>query len=130
MHFEDEKRFSPEVQSVDNALGGLIKDLLASGEFRGKYLTSSLLHTQGKLPAKRVLLIGLGKRKEFQPDKVRQAIGRAACRVRELGIKSFLTPIPARAMIKGLSASAQVLGKGRFWTLPIHGVPDRVTRRN
>jgi leucyl aminopeptidase len=113
MHFEDEKSLPPELQGVDKALGGLIKDLVASGEFRGRHLTTSLLHTQGKLPAKRVLLIGLGKRKDFQPDKVRQAIGRAACRVRELGIKSFSTPIPARKLIKGsLSASAQALVEG------------------
>ncbi len=112
-HFEDEKSLSPEVQGVDKALGGLIKDLLTSGEFQGKLLTTSLLHTQGKLPARRVLLIGLGKRKEFQPDKVRQAIGRAACRVRELGGKSFSVPIPARQTIKGsLSASTQVLVEG------------------
>jgi len=112
-HFEDEKSLSPEVQGVNKALSGLIKDLLANGEFRGKHLATSLLHTQGKLPARRVLLIGLGKRKEFQPDKVRQAIGRAACRVRELGIKSFSAPIPVRKMIKGsLSASAQVLVEG------------------
>lgn len=112
-HFEDEKKLSPEVQGVDKALGGLISDLLASGEFQGKPLTTSLLHTQGKLPARRILMIGLGKRKEFQPDKVRQAIGRAACRVRDLGIKSFSVPIPASQTTKGsLSASAQVLVEG------------------
>src|SRR5262245_51422827 len=113
MHFEDEKSFSPEIQNVDKALGGLIKDLVASGEFRAKFLTTSLLHTQGKLPAKRVLLIGLGKQKDFQPDRVRQAIGRAAVRVRDLGINSFSAAIPARKTIKGsLSSSAQVLVEG------------------
>jgi leucyl aminopeptidase len=112
-HFEDEKSLPSELQSVDKALGGLIKGLLTSGEFRAKHLETSLLHTQERLPARRILLIGLGKRKEFQPEKVRQAIGRAACRVRELGAKSFLTSIPAGQMIKGsLSAPAQVLVEG------------------
>jgi len=112
-HFEDEKSLSSELRSVDKALGGLIKTLLASGEFRAKHLETSLLHTHDKLPARRILLIGLGKRKEFQPDRVRQAIGRAACRVRELGVKSFATPIPARQTIKGsLSTVAQALVEG------------------
>jgi len=112
-HFEGEKNLSPEVQGVDKALGGLIKGLLASGEFQGKYLSTSLLHSQDKLPARRILLIGLGKHKDFQPDRVRQVMGRAACRVRELGIKSFTASIPARHTLKGsLTASAQVLVEG------------------
>jgi len=42
--------------AVDQALGGLISQAIAQGEFQGKAGTHLLLHTQGKLKAERVLV--------------------------------------------------------------------------
>src|SRR5207248_4193238 len=67
----------------------------------------------GAIPAKRLLLVGLGKEKEFTLDRVRQVAGQAATRVRELGLKSFSSV----ALGAGLSsiddeAAAQALTEG------------------
>ena len=37
--------------AVDGALGGLVRQLIASGEFTGKAGETALLHTRGALPA-------------------------------------------------------------------------------
>ncbi|OQP43211.1 peptidase M17 [Niastella yeongjuensis] len=54
---------------VDDALKGLITGLRASGKFKG-YLYETLLITPapGTMPAKQLLLIGLGDRNKFDPD--------------------------------------------------------------
>ncbi|MGH7230556.1 MAG: leucyl aminopeptidase [Nitrospiraceae bacterium] len=91
-HFEG-AALSDEVAVVDRALQGSLRDLLKSGEFQGKSNQTVLLHTQDKLPAKRVLLVGLGKQKEARLDSVRQAMGTAVKRVRQAGAKSFITSL-------------------------------------
>jgi leucyl aminopeptidase len=92
-HFEDEVGLSGEAAAIDRALHGALCNLLKSGEFQGKSNQTVLLHTQGKLPAKRVLLVGLGKRKEARLDTVRQAMGTAVKRIRQAGAGSFFTPL-------------------------------------
>src|SRR3990167_349786 len=70
-----------EAARVDKALHGLLKDVIKSGEFQGKNNQTVLLHTQGKLAAKRLLLVGLGKKKEARLDTIRQAMGTVTKRV-------------------------------------------------
>ena len=60
-----------------------------------------------------ILLVGLGKEKDFTLDRVRQVAGQAATRVRELGLKTFSSVV----LGAGLSAiddeaAAQALTEG------------------
>ena len=89
--FEGVKTPGGATGAVDKALGGLITDLIASGDFKGKPNELAVLYTQGAIPAKRVMVAGLGKEEEFDLDKVRDAAGTVAQRVRQLGIKSYST---------------------------------------
>ncbi|MFQ5988799.1 MAG: leucyl aminopeptidase [Candidatus Methylomirabilales bacterium] len=75
--FEGVKKPAGATGAVDQALGGLISQLIAQGEFHGKGGTNLLLHTQGRLKAGRVLVVGLGKREEFGPESVRSVTGEA-----------------------------------------------------
>lgn len=97
-HYEDESAFEHEAAVADRILQGALRDLLKSGEFQGKSNQTALLHTQGRMPAKRVLLVGLGKKKDAGLDAVRQAMGTAVKRVRQVGARSFLTPIHGRSL--------------------------------
>ena len=92
-HFEGEATFNGDAAAVDQAMGGALQELLKSGEFEGKAQQTVLLHTQGKIPAKRVILVGLGKKKDARLDSVRQAMGYAAKRVRQAGADSFAAPM-------------------------------------
>lgn len=85
-----------EAARVDKALHGLLKDVIKSGEFQGKNNQTVLLHTQGKLAAKRLLLVGLGKKKEARLDTIRQAMGTVTKRVKQAGVRSYVAPVFGR----------------------------------
>lgn len=95
MHCEGEGLSKQDAAVVDHALGGALKALLESKEFEGKANETALVHTQGKLPAKRIILIGLGKKKDLGLDHIRQAMGHAAKRVRQAKAVSFTVAVPA-----------------------------------
>jgi leucyl aminopeptidase len=90
-HCEGDARLNDAAAAVDRACNGQLRELLKSGEFDGKLNQAVLLHTSGKAPAKRVLLVGLGKKKDARVDYVRQAMGTAVKRVRQTGASSFVT---------------------------------------
>ena len=100
--------------AVDRALGGALSRLLAAGDFPGKLGTTLLLYTDGKLPAARVLVVGLGEAAKFGMQQARQA---AAAAYRELakikGVKSYATIVHG-AGIGALDplAAAQALAEG------------------
>lgn len=110
---EDDILSSPDGASLDRALGGSLRDLLRSGEFEGKAQEVLLLHTHGKLPAKRLVLAGLGKPHQLSLEKIRQAMGYAVKRVRQSKAGSFTVTLPS-AIPHGASLSdlSQTLTEG------------------
>ena len=60
-----------EAGAVDKALDGAITTLIADKEITGKQGELAMVHTLGKLPAKRVVVLGLGKREKFTADTVK-----------------------------------------------------------
>ncbi len=55
-------------------------------EFRGGERQIVLLHTAGRLAPQRVLLVGLGKQKDFTIETMRRAMGLAAKKLRDSGL--------------------------------------------
>jgi len=91
-----EKTFSdPTLVELDQKLGGLLKQAQRSGEFTAKRDEKILFQPAGHLPVERVLLIGLGKKEETSPDKIRRAAGNAMQQVIEnkLGEATFKLPL-------------------------------------
>ena len=70
---------------VDRALGGAITDLIQSGEIKGKLGEVTVVHTLGRIPARRVLVAGLGKAEAFDLEKVRVVSAAAVRKARDLG---------------------------------------------
>jgi leucyl aminopeptidase len=83
--FEGIKKPGGATGTVDQALGGLISQAIAQGEFRGKAGSTLLLHTQGRLRAHRVLVVGLGKQEQFGLEAIRSATGEALRLLRRHG---------------------------------------------
>ena len=77
--------------AVDKALNGAITDVIRSGDYRGKLNELSVLYPRGAVPAKRVIVVGLGKVADFNLDRVRQAAAWSARKARDLGCKSIAT---------------------------------------
>ena len=91
--FSEIKKPGGATAEVDKKLDGAIVDLIKSGELTGKLGEVNLIHTQGKLPATQVLVVGLGKSSEFELDKVRIAAAAAVAEAKRVKAKSVATII-------------------------------------
>src|SRR5215831_15332276 len=98
-HCEGESLAKLDAAPLDRALGGALSKLLQSKEFEGKANEVLLFHTQGKISVKRLVLVGLGKKKEITIETIRQAMGTVAKRVRQAKVESFSIALPS--MIPG-----------------------------
>ncbi|HUM68719.1 MAG TPA: M17 family peptidase N-terminal domain-containing protein, partial [Chloroflexota bacterium] len=59
--------------AIDSALNGAISELIAHGDLTGKAGQIGVLYPRGAIMAKRVLVVGLGKRDDFDLEGVRKA---------------------------------------------------------
>ncbi len=58
-------------KSADQALGGVLSDVARSESFEGKSGQQITVHTHGRIPARRVLVVGGGPKNEFANPNVR-----------------------------------------------------------
>ena len=91
--FESPESLEGPLRDVDLEWKGFISALIKQGDFKGELFECHLLHTQGSLPAHRVLLTGLGKKSEFDLEKWRGAASKAGQFIRNAGVKQFVFPI-------------------------------------
>ncbi len=80
-------------KKIDSKVGGKISKVIKSGEFEGKPNSTSIIHTFGQIPSERLLLVGLGKRADFDIEKLRQASGTAAALARDKGLTSAISAL-------------------------------------
>ena len=88
---ESEKHFSNLVAGIDQKTGGLIRDVVKKGDFEGKPSQVCVIYTRGTLPAERIVLVGLGKKKDLDLEKVRGAFARVMQHLRGLNIRDAAT---------------------------------------
>jgi leucyl aminopeptidase len=111
--FEGATEPSGATGAVNGALGGMIADVLASGDFKGKLNTTLVFYPRGAMPAKRVVLVGLGKQDKFGLEQARQASASAIKRARDLGAKIVSTVVHGAGAGKlETAAAAQALVEG------------------
>ncbi|MGC9346815.1 MAG: leucyl aminopeptidase [Anaerolineae bacterium] len=89
-----ERELTGAAREIDEALGGQISALLEDGDFRAKGNETLVLYTQGRIPAKRVLLVGLGASDKITLDVLREAGATAAKKARQLGIATLHLSLP------------------------------------
>lgn len=89
--FEGVKSPGGATGAINLALGNAISELISGGDLSGKLGEVGILYPRGGIPAKRVLVVGLGKEAEFTPESIRKASAAAAKRARELNAKSVAT---------------------------------------
>jgi leucyl aminopeptidase len=82
------------VETSDAAIKEAAQEIIGNGEISGKMLETTLLHHPAKLKAKRLLLIGGGKAKNFTCSELRKLAGVAVRSLKSKNIRSFafLTP--------------------------------------
>jgi leucyl aminopeptidase len=95
------RRGAPGDAAADTRIVGLfegespgepaLKELADSGEAKGGFKKLAVTHVDGK----RVVVVGLGKRDEFDPEKARGAAAVAAGRASELGARTLSWAAPS-----------------------------------
>ncbi len=108
--YAEEKRLAPPVAALDRALKGLLSEVLRTEKFAGKPEQIADVHTAGRLPARRVLVVGMGKRKEVDAERVRRAAAAALRRSRDLGARVVSVALPGDDLSPKVSAQALAEG--------------------
>jgi leucyl aminopeptidase len=111
--FEGVEQPSGATSAVDKALNGAISALISRGEIKGKLGEVGIVHTFGKLPAAIVAIAGLGKRQDFNVDKIRAVTGEFCRALRKLNCHKIATILHGAAL-GGIEveASAQAITEG------------------
>ena len=85
--FERVKGPGSATGAVDRALDGVIAQLIAEGEIKGKLNEITLIHSLGKIEPARIVVAGLGQEKDLDLRRIR-GVSAEACRfLRKAGVE-------------------------------------------
>jgi len=106
-------------KSVDSALGGVLSEVARAEHFEGKANQSISVHTHGRLPAKRVVVIGGGSRGEFSNPAIRDLAATLAQAANKHGNPTAALVLPTLGANREVSlvqhaAEGVVLGTYKF----------------
>jgi len=83
-------KLTPAAQALDSASGGYLSGVLGHGDLEARAGATLLLHKVPKVSAERVLLVSLGKEKDFQEGPFRGALAGAVKALRMTGAADAL----------------------------------------
>ena len=98
---------NPALKALDAALGGALAKLVAKEEFTGKREQTLTFGTLGRIPADKVVLLGLGERRGIGAPEVRTFAAKAARAANVEKATSLALSVPA-----GLEAELRALAEG------------------
>ncbi|MFC1870281.1 leucyl aminopeptidase [Chloroflexota bacterium] len=126
--FEEKKDLDGDIAKIDKALDGAISQLISQDEIKGKPDEITVIHSLGKLPAARVVIVGLGKEQELTRDKVRGAVAKTCRLLRQKGVKNMAT-VAQGAGIAGISpeSAAQAITEGAL--LGVYSFRKHITKK-
>jgi leucyl aminopeptidase len=92
-HHEGMKRPEGAAAAADKALDRVITQLIKQGDIKGKLNEVTLIHSLGRLPAGRIVVVGLGKKKELNTNKIRGAVAETCRYLRGKGVTSVASGV-------------------------------------
>ena len=101
---------APSIESNDAAVREAAQDLIASGEVTGKAFETTLLHRPAGLKAKRLLLLGGGKAKNFSAAELRKLAGAAVRTLKSKSIRNFAFALSENGVVANDGVRAVVEG--------------------
>ena len=127
--FEGMEHPEGDTATVDKALGGAISQLISQGEIKGKLSEITIIHSLGRLPTARVVVVGLGKKPELSVNKVRGAVAETCRWLRKKGVASVAT-IAQGDGINGISleSAAQAVTEGAL--LGLYAFRRHITKKD
>jgi leucyl aminopeptidase len=107
---------SENAAAVNVALDGLIETMRERGEFRADSFLTEVIPTFGRIPASRVLLVGLGKSAELNATRYRLAVAAAIRSVSKRNIRNVILDVSDVSLPADVAGAAAAEGAelGRF----------------
>jgi leucyl aminopeptidase len=90
----DKHKLSAPAEAVDSASGGALSALLKRGDMTGRNASCLVAYDLPGITAERVLLLGLGKRKELNRTSFDKAFTAALARLSEISVTDALVALP------------------------------------
>ena len=128
--YENEGTNEPALKELDERAGGILSQIIGTDEMRGKQGDTVYVHCPGRIKARRLLLIGAGKREDFSFDTIRKVTGTAARLLRSKGVRSMAIlrrsqldlERSAQAAVEGAIAGgvAALLVTAVIWNRAVH----------
>jgi leucyl aminopeptidase len=84
-----EKKAAQSVESSDSTVIEAAKEVIASGEVTARMFETTLIHRPEGLKAKRLLILGGGKARNFSDSDLRKLAGAAVRTLKSKGIRTF-----------------------------------------
>ena len=107
--FEDADPVQGRLAEIDQSAGGLLRKLAQGGEFSGKTLEFTLIHAPAGHKAARLLLVGAGKREQFNSATLRKLSGAALRYLKSRGVHKIAFVVREN---DGSEDSAQAIAEG------------------
>ena len=107
--FEGRDPVQGRVAEIDQSVGGLLGRLAKSGELTGKMLEFTLVHAPAGLQAARLLLVGAGKREQWDSAPLRKVAGAALRYLKSRSVRNFAMLVREG---QATEESAQVITEG------------------
>src|SRR5260370_19066155 len=107
--FEETDPVQGRIAETDQAAGGLLRKLAKSGELTGKTLEFTLVRAPAGLKAARLLLVGAGKREQWNGATLRKIAGAALRYLKARSVKNFALLVREG---NATEESAQAIGEG------------------
>ena len=107
VHFEGEDLPEGALSLVDDRSRGVIAGIVKLGDFKAKNGEITVLYTHDHFPLRRIVLVGLGKKKDFTVERLRGAFSKAAQHIRTMNVAEFSTSL----FPDGLELTAEALAE-------------------
>ncbi|MCC7080712.1 MAG: leucyl aminopeptidase [Burkholderiales bacterium] len=95
----ESRKLSAAAESIDRVANGYLAEVVRRGDMEGKLGATLLLHNVPNVLGDRILLVGLGREREFRDKEYRDACKAAVRTLNETGAMEavlFLTELPVR----------------------------------
>src|SRR5215472_6326878 len=111
--FEETDPVQGRVAEIDESSGALLRRLAKSGELTGKMLEFTLVHAPAGLKSARLLVVGAGKREQWNSASLRKVAGAALRYLKSRSVRNFAilvregeaTQESAQAIVEGVLAA-------------------------
>ncbi|MBA4421550.1 MAG: leucyl aminopeptidase [Syntrophus sp. (in: bacteria)] len=111
-HFEGEAGLGGAAAKLNEKCGGFISEIISQGDFTGRLHQISVIYSHGCLPAKRLVVVGLGKRVDFSPERLRGAFSKAAQQIRSLNVSELATSLDFGSIDLALDRATEAVVEG------------------